>query len=138
MSYKSTLNNFSENNTKSNLNDEYRHRATQRNVQVGASRNHDDDEYRHRATQRNVQVGASRNNDDDEYRHRATQRNVQVGASRNDNNEDEEMYMYKAKKYHNKCYAKLMDMKKKAERTNPGQPWTCPSGYSKYLSPFQV
>ena len=138
MSYKPTLNKFSVNNTKSNLNDESRHRATQRNVQVGASREYDDDESRHRATQRNAQVGASRTHDEDEYRHRATQRNSQVGASRNDDNGDEELYMYKAKKYHNKCHTKLLDMKKNAERTNPGQPWTCPSGFSKYLSPFQV
>ena len=80
-------------------------------------------------------VNNTKSNSDDDYRHRATHRNVQVGASRD---MEEEVYMYKAKKYHNKCYTKLLDMKKNAERTNPGQPWTCPSGFSKYLSPFQV
>jgi hypothetical protein len=48
--------------------------------------------------------------------------------------DDEEHYRYKAKKYHYKCQAKLLDMKRQAQ--SRGQMWACPSGFEKYLNPF--
>lgn len=43
-------------------------------------------------------------------------------------NYDDEHYLYKAKKYHHKCQAKLMKM------MSQGIP--CPTGYERYLRPF--
>ena len=45
------------------------------------------------------------------------------------NNEDD-LLLYKAKKYHYKCQARLK------ERMSQGK--TCPQGYEKYLQPFSM
>ena len=49
----------------------------------------------------------------------------------------EDLYKYKAKKYHYKCQAKLLAMQKDATQKNPHQAWVCPTGYETYLNPFQ-
>jgi hypothetical protein len=43
--------------------------------------------------------------------------------------EEEEVYRYKAQKYHYKCYKKLQQI------MSGGAP--CPKGYEKYLKPYQ-
>lgn len=47
-----------------------------------------------------------------------------------------ELHKYKAKKYHYKCQFKLLALKRAAEST--GQSWNCPSGFEKYLEPFNA
>lgn len=64
-----------------------------------------------------------------------------AGTSREDDatrGDNEELYKHKAKKYHYKCQAKLTEMRREAERKNPGQSWVCPAGFEKYLKPFQA
>lgn len=43
---------------------------------------------------------------------------------------DDELYLYKAKKYHYKCQQKLRELMAQ------GKP--CPAGYEKYLEPFRA
>jgi len=49
--------------------------------------------------------------------------NVQKGGN------DEEYYRYKARKYHYKCQTKLKEMQSQGK--------SVPSGYEKYLGPFE-
>jgi uncharacterized protein YukJ len=67
-----------------------------------------------------------------------TQANLQGGSFSNASKDgDEELYKYKAKKYHHKIQSKLGELKHSFEQQNPGKSWVCPSGYDKYLQPFQ-
>jgi hypothetical protein len=43
---------------------------------------------------------------------------------------DDDINLYKAKKYHYKCQAKLRDMISQGKQ--------CPAGFEKYLKPFSV
>ena len=44
--------------------------------------------------------------------------------------DDDQFNLYKAKKYHYKCQAKLRDMMSQGKQ--------CPAGFEKYLKPFSV
>lgn len=54
--------------------------------------------------------------------------NLPGSNTRFDNEED--LLLYKAKKYHYKCQAKLKEMMSQGK--------SCPAGYEKYLQPFSI
>jgi hypothetical protein len=47
----------------------------------------------------------------------------------NEQNNEDEKYMYKAKKYHNKCWLLIKNLLKEGRR--------CPEGYEKYLRKYE-
>lgn len=87
-----------------------------------------------------VSVNNSQSNMRGGYSYGANYTNpVPSGSSREDaSGNNEALYKHKAKKYHYKCQAKLLDMKRSAERQNPRQVWACPAGFEKYLRPFEA
>lgn len=83
-----------------------------------------------------INVNATQSNMRGGYSHGQNYTNT-VPMNRNNAStepQNDELYLYKAKKYHYKCQQKLTDLKQKAGSN--GQSWKCPSGYEKYLLPF--